>query len=161
MHTLLKQTERTENSLEIETLAEKLDQKFYVTERCLITVFLEKNNLYMAISYDNGHSFTSPKIIIKDIEGNIEQIEMLANNRNFVVALKEVLSNRQYKRAVTGFLKPNGEFIAKPCEKLEVKGEIINIQLAFREDISGDLISWDYTWWKSEDKLYLNCQPHK
>ena len=161
MHTLLKQKDPSESNLVLEKLGEISNQKFFVTERCLITVFFERNNLYMAVSYDNGGNFTTPKRIIKDIEGNIEQIEMLTNDLNFVVALKEVTPNRQYKRAVTGLLKSNGELIAQPCEKLEVNGEIVNIQLAFRKDVSGELISWDYTWWKSGDKLFLNCQPHK
>jgi len=157
MHTILSQ--KDVQSFELRN-SDGSHETFYATEASLIRVFLEGSDLYMSISYDIGNSFSIPKIIIKDIKGNIGRIEILANDQTFVVALKEVIGDKQYKRAVTGLLGTDGGFTAKPCEKLEINGEITNIQLAFREDSSGKLISWDYTWWKSGQKVYLNCQPH-
>ena len=150
-----------ENSFRHENFKDISKQQFYTTETCLITTFLKNDGLYMSVSYDNGKNFSEPKKIIKDIRGIVTDIQILTNNEKFVMAFKEVTSSKQYKRAVSGLLNSKEkQFVTKPCERLEVDGEITNIQLLFRQNEVGEMISWDYTWWKIGDQMCLNCQPH-
>lgn len=150
-----------ENAFRFKDFEDISQQQFYTTETSLITTFLKNDGLYMSVSYNNGRTFSEPKKIIKDIKGVVTDIQILTNNDMFVMALKEVTPSKQFKRAVTGVLKSKEkDFITKPCERLEVDGEITNIQLLFKENEAGRMISWDYTWWRTGDQMFFNCQPH-
>jgi hypothetical protein len=115
----------------------KKDMQFTAAEGSIILVtYTDEGSFYNAISFDSGHKFTEPRRVLEK-NGELKEMKVLAKGRQFVVAIVERLSEKDVKRAVTGWIKPEEEtFSFRQCTTY-VYDKVVNISLGFRPYESG------------------------
>lgn len=116
------------------------DLQFYITGDCIYAVWMENNDngIYMSVSINSGKIFSQSQKVM-NTNGNIRDLQILAKDDQFVIALIETNSNQDSKRAVSGWLNIEGRtFSFKPCTSHQVDGKLINIFLSFKERDSID-----------------------
>ena len=119
---------------------EILDLQFYRTGESIYAVWMQRNDngIYLSVSIDSGQSFSEPKKVM-NTNGKIRNLQILAKDEQFVIALIESISSNDAKRAVSGWLNIAGRtFSFKPCTSHETDGELINIFLSFNGNDSID-----------------------
>ena len=136
--------------------------RFYAAgDRTLLVTYAKDEYVYLSISFDCGARFVNTEKIMK-IKGEIKDIQILAKDNQFVVAIKETVSTKDYKRAIAGWMFPKeNTFRFKECTESEVEGKIINISLGFREYEPGKYESVDYVFYLDEDwKVHMASKGH-
>jgi len=116
------------------------DLKFYRTGDAIYAVWLDKsdNGIKLSISIDSGKKFSLPQTVM-NTNGHIRDLQILAKDDQFVVALIETISNQDSKRACSGWLNTQGmNYSYKPCTSHQINGELINMFLSFNEKESID-----------------------
>ena len=116
------------------------DLQFYRTGECVYAVWMRKieNGVYLSISINSGQKFSDPQKVM-NTNGNVRGLQILAKDEQFVIALIETISNRDSKRAVSGWLNIAGRtFSFKPCTSHRAEGELINIFLTYNGNESID-----------------------
>jgi hypothetical protein len=109
------------------------DLQFYRTGECLYALWMQNNDnaIYLSVSINSGQTFSQSQKIM-NTNGHIRDLQILAKNGQFVVALIETISNKDSKRAVSGWLNIAGRtFSFKPCTSHQADGELINIFLSY------------------------------
>lgn len=128
------------------TKASKL--KFNSTEKYVHVVWNQGSDdkgIYLASSSDSGKNFTQPKRII-ETQGEVKDIQIIAKDDDIVITIIESVSGRDYLRAATGIIGTSMTYQFKPCEKMDLDGEVINFYTTFTQDAS-------------EDHVYINRHP--
>ena len=93
--------------------------------------------LYFSINFDGGKTFKS-LIKLFTLEGTVEDIQFLEKDDQFVISLKETISNQDYKRAISGSLNAKEKsFSFKDFIKAIISGKFLNISPSFRKHDSG------------------------
>jgi hypothetical protein len=114
--------------------------RFRSTEKYIHLVWNQENadkGIYLSSSSDSGKSFTPPKKVI-ETQGEVKDVQIIARDEDIVITIIENVSSRDYLRAATGMIKNDLTHTFKPCEKVEINGEIINVYTTFTEDASED-----------------------
>jgi len=114
--------------------------QFYRTGDYIYAIWMEKsdNGIYMSISINSGQKFSLPQRVMST-NGDIRDLQILAKEDQFVIALIEKFTNFETKRAVSGWLNVAGRtFSFKPCTSHQADGELINIFLSFNGNDSID-----------------------
>lgn len=140
--------------------------RFYAFEdtRIILVVYVKNGTLYFSISFDCGETFLDHKKIL-DIKGVIKDIQILASEDKFVVALKESVNGQDFKRAISGVIdvKAN-KYVSKECteHKPAKKGqEIINIALGVRKWAGHDECETvDYVFERDGNTISVMCEGH-
>jgi hypothetical protein len=117
--------------------------KFRTTQQYIHAVWSQegkdKKGIYLSSSSDQGKNFTAPKKII-DTEGDVKETQIIAKDDYFVVTVLENVTGSLKLRAVTGIVNSDMTYQIKPCERVDIDGEIINAYTVFTEDASVDHI---------------------
>jgi hypothetical protein len=116
------------------------DLKFYRTGDCIYSVWLDNsdNGIYLSVSINSGERFSSPQKVMST-NGNVRDLQILAKDDQFVIALIETKDNQDSKRACSGWLNIQGKnYSFKPCTSHQINGELINMFLSFNEKESID-----------------------
>lgn len=112
------------------------------TERYIHAVWKQKNaekGIYLAYSNDSGKTFTTPRKIIST-NGEVRDLQVIGRNEDIVITLIENVKGFDWVRAATGLICDDMNCKFKPCEKVQVEGELINAYTFFTEDASADHI---------------------
>lgn len=139
--------------------------QFYAAGGSIIIVtFVKNGRVFMSISFDCGNHFQDP-IEILQIEGKVENIQILANVEKFVIGvLERDKSNQLCKRAVSGAIEKDKQTYAhKECEKfIPKKGRIVNVSFGFRKFAPDPKLyeSVDYDFSIDDDEVCIECQGH-
>ncbi len=141
--------------------------RFYVYEgtKIILVVYVKNGTLYFSISFDCGQTFQDPKKIL-DIKGVIKDIQILASEDKFVIALKESVNGQNFKRAIRGVVDPKAnKFVSKECteHKPAKKGqEIINVALGVRKwaGHEPECETVDYVFERDGNRINVVCQGH-
>jgi hypothetical protein len=144
--------------------------RFYAFEgtRIILVVYVKDGALYFSISFDCGETFQEPKKIL-DIKGDIKDIQILASEDKFVVALKESVKGQDFKRAISGVIDPKAKnYVSKECTEYQPakKGqEIVNVALGVRKweghnDPMVECETVDYVFIRDGNTISLECQGH-
>lgn len=135
--------------------------KFYTNGGSnMIVFFVRKHTGYLSVSRNNGRSFDEPQKVM-DVIGEIVDVQMLMRDLQFVVAIQEKIGGEDHKRTISGWIneESNG-FWHKLCPKQEVKGEILNISLSFREVAPGRYESVDHLFYRHNDNVCVESMGH-
>jgi hypothetical protein len=138
---------------------------FYAFEgtNVIMVVYTKNGKLYFDISFDCGKTFQGPKNML-DLRGEVNDIQILASEDKFVVALKESAKGQVSKRAISGIINHKDQtYISKECTDFQPKGrEITNIALGIRkwEGHPGECETVDYVFIKDGNTMSLECQGH-
>lgn len=144
------------------------DIKIYQGPKCTIIIAYRKNNkVHMLISYDCGKSFVE-KHEVFDVVGKIRDLQILADESQFVIALIETkVDGGDLKRAISGKLQSsdgNIKFSYKKCENFEPQKDekIIGMSLGFRpmETDPATIESVDYIFIRVGDNVRILCVGH-
>jgi hypothetical protein len=122
--------------------ADTSNLKFLSTQRYVHAVWYQKNEnpgIYLSSNLAPGSDFSNPERII-ETNGEVKDIQIIAKDNDFVITIIENVSGSTYVRAATGIVKDNLSHQFKPCEKVEVEGDIINAYTIFTETASEDHI---------------------
>lgn len=114
--------------------------KVYITGECVYAIWLDNDDygIYLLVSINSGESFSQPQKVM-NTNGNVRELQVLAKEDQFVIALIETISDRDSKRAVSGWLNIQGKnYSFKPCTSHQTPGELINIFLSFNGSESID-----------------------
>lgn len=126
--------------------------RFCVANETILVTYVKDEYVYISISFDRGVNFLYPEKVLK-LKGELADIQVSAKDSQFVLAIKEMVSGIGHKRAVTGWMFPEGgNFRFKECTETESAGEIINVSLGFREVEVGKEESVDYVFCLNEQK---------
>ena len=80
--------------------------------------FIKDGSLYLTISFDCGQTFEEPRKIADVNSEAITDIQVLAREDQFVVAIKERLGEQDYKRAFSGKINANlRNFTFRECPR--------------------------------------------
>ena len=99
----------------------------------------DKKGIYLSSSSNDGKNFTAPEKII-DTEGDVKETQIIAKDDYFVVTVLENISGSLKLRAATGLVNSDMTYRIKPCEKVDIDGEIINAYTVFTDAESVDHI---------------------
>ena len=91
----------------------------------------------MSSGDEAGLRFTEPKKII-NTTGEVKDVQIIANGLYIVITIVESLSGSTYIRAATGIMRADLTHEFKPCEKVLVVEEIIDVYTIFTESASED-----------------------
>jgi hypothetical protein len=139
--------------------------RFYAFEgtRIIIVVYIKDGKLYFDISFDCGRTFQGPKKMV-DIQGQVKDIQILASEDKFVVALKESVKGQDSKRAISGVINAKDQsYISKECTEYQPKKkEITNIALGIRKwaGHDGECETVDSVFIRDGNTMSLECQGH-
>jgi hypothetical protein len=114
--------------------------KFNSTEKYVHAVWNQESadkGIYLASSSDSGKNFTQPKKII-ETQGEVKDVQIIAKDEDIVITIRESVSGRDYLRAATGIISNDMRYEFKPCERMELDGEVINFYTTFTDDASED-----------------------
>jgi hypothetical protein len=114
------------------------DLKFYSLRYDKRRVFIyvvwldnDDKGIYLSVSINSGDTFSREQKVM-NTSGNIRDLQILAKDDQFVIALIETIDGQDSKRAVSGWLNIQGEnYSFKPCTSHKTNGELINIFLSF------------------------------
>ncbi len=139
-------------------LSKATDVRFFAGNGSRIfVVYIKDSILYFSISFDGGKTFSSSKKLFT-FEGTAGDIQFLEKDDQFVIALKETISNQDYKRAISGSLNTKEKsFSFKECNKTKIDGKLLNISLSFRKHDSGRDQSVDHTFILKDNRIN-HCQ---
>ncbi len=140
-------------------LSKATDVRFFAGNNLRILVAYIKDSInYFSISFDGcGKTFKSP-IKLFTFEGTVRDIQFLKKDDQFVIALKETISNQDYKRAISGSLSTKeNSFSFKECNKTKINGKLLNISLSFRKHDSGRDQLIDHTFILQDNRIN-HCQ---
>jgi hypothetical protein len=139
-------------------LSKATDVRFFAGNGSRIfVVYIKDSILYFSISFDGGKTFSS-SVKLFTLEGTVGDIQFLEKDDQFVIALKETISNQDYKRAISGSLSTKEKsFSFKECNKTKINGKLLNISLSFRKHDSGRDQSIDHTFILQDNKIN-HCQ---
>jgi hypothetical protein len=93
--------------------------------------------IYLSSSLD-GKTFTIKPRKIMDIEGKVMDLKIIAKDDDFVITAIENIGEVPRIRAATGVITKEKMYDFKPCEKLEVKGDLINVYTAWTKTENQD-----------------------
>lgn len=117
----------------------------------ILVTYVKDEYLYLSISFDRGIKFVQAEKILQ-IKGDLKDVQVLAKDTQFVVAIKETISVTDHKRAVAGWMFPKEKsFKFKECMESKIEAKIINISLGFREVAPGKFESVDYVFCLNKD----------
>lgn len=117
----------------------------------ILVTYVKDEYLYLSISFDRGIKFVQVEKILQ-IKGNLNDVQVLTKDAQFVVAIKETISAMDHKRAVAGWMFPKEKiFKFKECMESKIEANIINISLGFREVAQGKFESVDYVFYLNKD----------
>ena len=134
--------------------------KFYTNGgKNMLVVFVKQGSMYLSVSHDYGQSFDQPEKMM-DLAGEIKDVQMLMQNDQFVIAVQERISGEDHKRTISGWVSDDKTFSFKLCPKHEVKGELLNISLSFREVAPGKYESVDHLFFRSKDDICVESMGH-
>jgi hypothetical protein len=135
--------------------------KFYTNGgKNMIVVFARERALYISVSRNNGQSFDQPQKVM-DISGEIVDVQILMKDDQFVIAIQERILGDDHKRTISGWVNDeNQTFSYKLCPKQEVKGELLNISLSFREVAPGRYESVDHLFYRNKDNICVESMGH-
>ena len=139
--------------------------RFYAFEgtRIILVVYIKDGVLYFSISFDCGKTFQEPKSIV-EVRGIIKDIQILASEDKFVVAIKESLKGQDFKRAISGKIDSRAETcVSRECIEYRPEGsEIINVALGIRKSPGGqdECETVDYVFIRDGNTISLECQGH-
>ena len=120
-------------------------------DETILAIYVKDEYLHLSISFDHGVKFVKAEKILQ-LKGDLKDVQVLAKDSQFVVAIKEKISATDHKRAVAGWMFPKESiFKFKECIESEVEGKIINISLGFREIAPGKYESVDYVFYLNKD----------
>lgn len=126
----------------------------------ILVVFVKDGNLYLSVSYNHGEGFDEPQKVM-DIAGEVKDIQILSKGNQFVIAILERISDQDRKRTITGYINNEKQtFFFRLCPKQEVKGEIMNISLSFREYRSGVYESVDHIFYRNRGQVCVHSMGH-
>jgi hypothetical protein len=112
------------------------------TARYTHAVWNQKNpekGIYLSYSNDSGKTFTTPRKIIST-NGEVRDLQVIGRNEDIVITLIENVEGFDWVRAATGLICDDMTCKFKPCEKVQVEGELINAYTFFTEEASADHI---------------------
>jgi hypothetical protein len=113
----------------------------------ILVTYVKDGSLHLSVSFNRGIQFVQAEKILQ-IKGDLNDVQVLAKDTQFVVAIKETVSDTAHKRAVAGWMFPKeGAFRFKECTESRVEGKIVNISLGFREISEGKYESVDYVFY--------------
>jgi hypothetical protein len=115
---------------------------FCTTERYIHAVWNQKNQekgIYLSCSNDSGKTFTTPRKIIST-NGDVRDLQLIGRDEDIVITLIENVEGFDWVRAATGLICDDMTCKFKPCEKVQVEGELINAYTFFTKDASADHI---------------------
>lgn len=134
--------------------------KFYTNGgKNILVVFAKEGSLYLSVSHDSGQSFDQPQKAM-DLAGEIKDVQMLMQNDQFVIAVQERISGEDHKRTISGWVSDDKTFSFKLCPKHEIKGELLNISLSFREVAPGKYESVDHLFFRNKDDICVESMGH-
>jgi hypothetical protein len=135
--------------------------KFYTDGgKNMIVVFVKERAVYVSVSRNNGQSFDEPQKVM-DVSGEIMDMQILMKEDQFVVAIKERILGDDHKRTISGWINGgNQTFSYKLCPKQEVKVELLNISLSFREVAPGRYESVDHLFYRNNDNICVESMGH-
>ncbi len=121
-------------------LSKATDVRFFAGKNLRIFVaYIKDSILYFSISFDGGKTFKSP-IELSTLEGTVWDIQFLEKDDQFVIALKETISNQDYKGAISGSLNAKEKsFSFKEYNKTKINGKLLNISPSSRKDDSVEI----------------------
>lgn len=93
--------------------------------------------IYLSSCDETRLQFTEPKKII-NTTGEVKDVQIIANGLYIVITIVESVSGSTYIRAATGIMRANMTHEFKPCEKVLVEEEIVNVYTVFTENASED-----------------------
>ena len=129
--------------------------------KIILVAFVKEGSLYFSISFDCGKTFEQFNKVA-DAKGIIKDMQILASEEQFVIALKETVGNQDYKRAISGKINSNDRaFSSKECVTYAPKGSLVSISLGFRRFENTDQCeSVDYVFIRDGNTISLECQGH-
>jgi len=135
--------------------------KFYTNGgNNMILVFAKDRAMYISVSRNSGQTFDDPQKAM-DISGEIVDLQILMKNDQFVVAIQERILGEDHKRTISGWVNSDDQtFSFKLCPKQEVKGELLNISLSFREVAPGSYESVDHLFYRNNDSICVESMGH-
>ncbi len=113
-------------------------------------VWTESNKIVVAGSRDKAQTFSEPKDVL-ELENSLVDVQFLAQNEKFVVAITEKSSSTTTVRAAYGHLDTQAtEIISQECPNRHVftQGEVLNVHLLFV----------DYEQGISEEHVFVNTE---
>jgi hypothetical protein len=146
--------------------------EFYPIEntRTIVMIFIKDGGLYLTISFDCGQTFEEPRKIADVNSEAIKDIQLLANEDQFVVAVKERIGDQDYKRAFSGMINANlRNFTFRECPRSRAaqKGGALKIALGFRkykptsdESATEECESVDYKFFIEGNTVNIECCGH-
>ncbi len=96
-------------------------------------VWSETNKIVVAGSHDKGQTFSNPKDVL-ELENTLTDVQFLAQNEKFVVAITEKGTTSTTVRAAYGHLDIQAnQIISQECPNRHVitNGEVLNVHLEF------------------------------
>jgi|SRR5919108_1779366 hypothetical protein len=141
--------------------------RFYAYEgtRIIKVVYVKGGTLYSRISFDCGEHFKDPRELLK-IKGDIKDIQILASEDKFVVALTESVEGQVLKRAISGKIDFEAEnYEKKECPEYQPANKeqkIVNVALGYRkkEGHDDECETVDYVFVKEDSTISLICAGH-
>jgi len=116
--------------------------KFASTESYVHAVWNQDDpdkGIFLSSSDDARAHFTMPKKIIQTT-GVVKDVQIIAKEQHIVITIVEDVSGSTYIRAATGIIRKDMSIEFKPCEKVLVEGDLINVYTVFTETASEDHI---------------------
>jgi hypothetical protein len=136
--------------------------KFHAAnDEIILATYVKDGYLYLTMSFDRGVKFVNAERILM-LKGDLNDVQALVKDRQFVVAIKESISGIDHKRAVAGwiFFEEN-TFKFKECTESEIEGKIINISLGFNQVAPGKYESVDYVFYQNaQGKVCMIAAGH-
>jgi hypothetical protein len=126
----------------------------------ILVIYSKRQDVYLSVSRNYGQSFDQSQKVM-EISGEIVDVQMLMKNEQFVIAIQERTSGVHHKRTISGWINDeNQSFSYKLCPKQEIKGELLNVSLSFRELAPGRYESVDHLFYRNKDDICVESMGH-
>jgi len=161
METLTSQTTSHCFNFDIEDIKDITNLKFYTNGGSkILAIYAKQVDVYLSVSRNYGQSFDQSQKVM-EISGEIVDVQMLMKNDQFVIAIQEKISGVHHKRTISGWINDeNQSFSYKLCPKQEIKGELLNVSLSFRELAPGRYESVDHLFYRNKDDICVESMGH-
>jgi hypothetical protein len=135
--------------------------KFYTNGgNNILVIYAKQQDVYLSVSRNYGESFDRSQKVM-ELSGEIVDVQMLMKNEQFVIAIQERTSGVHHKRTISGWINDeNQSFSYKLCPKQEIKGELLNVSLSFRELAPGRYESVDHLFYRNKDDICVESMGH-
>jgi hypothetical protein len=161
METLASQTNSHCFKFDIADMKDITNLKFYTNGgNNMLVIYAKQHDVYLSVSRNYGQSFDQSQKVM-ETSGEIVDVQMLMKNDQFVIAIQEKISGVHHKRTISGWINDeNDSFWYKLCPRQEIKGELLNVSLSFREVAPGRYESVDHLFYRNKDDVCVESMGH-